>query len=80
MRMGTVVVYYRDTIKVSLENSLSLFCEFVYVSFFKAMCQGSSLKGEVHDEKMMISAFLARVMHGKQLGKLHSQKQLRPPS
>ncbi|XP_041817359.1 telomeric repeat-binding factor 1 isoform X2 [Chelmon rostratus] len=37
------------------------------LSTLEAMCQGSSLKGEVHDEKMMISAFLARVMHGKQL-------------
>ncbi|XP_076617660.1 telomeric repeat-binding factor 1 [Chaetodon auriga] len=37
------------------------------LSALEAMCQGSSLKGQLHDEKMMISAFLARVLHGKQL-------------
>ncbi|XP_029314066.1 telomeric repeat-binding factor 1 [Cottoperca gobio] len=33
----------------------------------------SSVKGEVHDEKTMICAFLARVMHGKQLDVLFEE-------
>lgn len=38
--------------------------------------QSPSLKGE-YAEKILISAFLARVMHGKQLGKL-SQSLINP--
>lgn len=37
------------------------------LSTLEAVYQSSSLKKELHDEKMMICAFLARVMHGKQL-------------
>ncbi|XP_070842518.1 telomeric repeat-binding factor 1 [Chaetodon trifascialis] len=37
------------------------------LSAFEAMCQGWPLRGTLHDEKMMIIAFLARVLHGKQL-------------
>lgn len=39
-----------------------------------------ALKGELHSEKIMISAFLARVMHGKQLGKLLVRCWIGPPS
>eukprot|EP00064_Thunnus_orientalis_P002146 superscaffoldBa00000149_g2153 len=34
---------------------------------FTAICQSVSLKGDLCDEKTVICAFLARVMHGKQL-------------
>ncbi|XP_045922348.1 telomeric repeat-binding factor 1 [Micropterus dolomieu] len=37
------------------------------LSTLEGISQSSSLKGDLHDEKMMICAFLARVMHGKQL-------------
>ncbi|KAK2859427.1 hypothetical protein Q5P01_004047 [Channa striata] len=37
------------------------------LSIFEAICQSSSLKGTLHEEKKMISAFLSRVMHGKHL-------------
>lgn len=47
-------------------------CEFV-TFVFSAICQSPSFKGDLHDEKMMIIAFLSRVMHGKQLGKLLQQ-------
>lgn len=44
-----------------------------FVNVFVAvpvMSQSSSLKGKIYAEKRLICAFLARVMHGKQLGKL----------
>ncbi|XP_071341433.1 telomeric repeat-binding factor 1 [Trachinotus anak] len=37
------------------------------LSVFEAITQNLSLKGDRYDEKTMICAFLARVMHGKQL-------------
>ncbi|XP_033494261.1 telomeric repeat-binding factor 1 [Epinephelus lanceolatus] len=37
------------------------------VSALEALCQSSSLKGNLHNEKTLICAFLARVMHGKEL-------------
>ncbi|XP_042366463.1 telomeric repeat-binding factor 1 [Plectropomus leopardus] len=37
------------------------------VSAFEAISKSSSLKVKLHDEKTIICAFLARVMHGKQL-------------
>ena len=37
---------------------------------FPAISQSPSLKGKRNATKTMICAFLARVMHGKQLGKL----------
>ncbi|XP_031138016.1 telomeric repeat-binding factor 1 isoform X2 [Sander lucioperca] len=40
---------------------------------FQAISQTPSLKGDLHDEKKMICAFLARVMHGKQLDVLFEE-------
>ncbi|XP_023272836.1 telomeric repeat-binding factor 1 [Seriola lalandi dorsalis] len=37
------------------------------LSVFEAVSQNLSLKGDCYDEKILITAFLARVMHGKQL-------------
>ncbi|XP_044033185.1 telomeric repeat-binding factor 1 [Siniperca chuatsi] len=37
------------------------------LSTLEAISQSPSLKGDLYDEKTMICAFLARVMHGKQL-------------
>lgn len=42
----------------------------VFVFAVLGISQIPALKGELHSEKIMICAFLARVMHGKQLGKL----------
>ncbi|KAM6971532.1 telomeric repeat-binding factor 1 [Tautogolabrus adspersus] len=47
------------------EDKLDKFNE--TLSSFEAICQSPSLKEAIDDEKMMICAFLARVMHGKQL-------------
>lgn len=63
------------------KDSEDLVTNTVYnLCFFLGISQSSSLKGDLHDEKMMICAFLARVMHGKQLGKLsQSEAELGPP-
>lgn len=45
----------------------------VFLCFFSAICQSPSLTVDVLEEKIMIINFLARVMHGKQLGKLLQQ-------
>ncbi|KAF3703545.1 Telomeric repeat-binding factor 1 TTAGGG repeat-binding factor 1 [Channa argus] len=39
----------------------------VRLSSFEAICHSPSLKGDLCENKKMITAFLARVMHGKQL-------------
>ncbi|XP_067434060.1 telomeric repeat-binding factor 1 [Thunnus thynnus] len=62
--------WMQDFLFVSLcrrfkEGNLDAFNE--TLSTFKAICQSVSLKGDLCDEKTVICAFLARVMHGKQL-------------
>ncbi|XP_061569500.1 telomeric repeat-binding factor 1 [Cololabis saira] len=43
------------------------------LSAFQAISQTSSLKGNVHNDKMLICALLARVMHGKELDVLFEE-------
>ncbi|XP_074549225.1 telomeric repeat-binding factor 1 [Halichoeres trimaculatus] len=47
------------------ENNVDAFDEIL--SNFEAICQSPSLKGAVDKKQLRICAFLARVMHGKQL-------------
>ncbi|XP_047424844.1 telomeric repeat-binding factor 1 [Mugil cephalus] len=53
------------------EDKLDEFNETITV--LQAISQSASLKGKDHNEKTMICAFLARVMHGKQLDVLFEE-------